>query len=133
MIFVSASHYPEPVTADMLSVRHEAYIRWGAEYDEWHHRMFGRSESPKFRISMIEQLTKLLREPQSWAIVPRSVVDAMDAGIGIRRLETAFPLPRRNVSFVTAKAPINQDCIQAFLACLKDQLASWPEIELLEP
>ena len=130
LITSMASAYEAPVELHQLSLMDEVYIDWSSAFARWHQQMFG-GERPQICISIMAHLQKFIEQKQHWAIVPVSVAEALEKEGVARRLETAFSLPCREVSCVTATEGHNQPAIQAFLECLREVMVEHDQITAL--
>lgn len=113
------------VTARQLSSVPEVFIDWSQAFVRWHQQTLG--IIPKLSISIMNHLQQFLEKGNCWAIVPVSVAYGLEVRCPIRRLETAFPLPRREVSFLTAPKGDKDPAVQAFCRCLRSTVAKYPE------
>lgn len=121
--------YEEPVKADKLSPRHEIYVEWSSRFAQWHQHTFG-SSHPQLTISIMAHLMQFMEREQCWAIVPVSVAVGLEKACGVRRLRTAFELPKREVSLLTDGNGLETTAIQSFCQCLQDTVSEYPEIEI---
>ena len=129
MVLISpiGSDYRDPVDISQLSLSNEVYIEWSGSFARWHQQFFG-SEQPQICISIMAHLQQFIEQRQHWAIVPVSVAEGLEKDGRVRRLQTKFTLPRREVSCLTATDSQNQDLISAFLECLREIIAEHPQI-----
>ncbi len=119
----------EPVTPVQLSPRDEVYVHWSRQFSQWHQQTFG-DANPQIRISIMAHLKQFMERPQCWACVPVSVADGLQRECGVRRVETAFALPKREVSIVTHHDKAENEAILAFYQCLQDTVSAYPEIQI---
>lgn len=133
MVLICSGHgaYPEPASFRQLSRGEEVYIEWSNMFRRWHQRIFGSDSHPKLSISIMAHLRQFMEREQCWAIVPVSVARGMEADSNIRRLRADFLLPNREISCLTKAGTENREAIQAFYNCLRDAVASNPEIKIL--
>lgn len=125
LICASDAPYPEKVTLEELSSRHEVYIEWSHQFARWHQQTFG-SDQPQLSISIMAHLQQFLDRERGWAIVPVSVATGLvQSGIA-RRLSTDIEIPPREVSILTADTvPPTADL---FYNCLRETVSAYPEI-----
>lgn len=133
MVLICSAHadYQEPVALDQLSLRNEVYIEWSSRFGRWHQQTFGSNVQPQISIAIMAHLQRFMDREQCWAIVPVSVADGLSQDCSIRRLETTFSLPSRDISCLTALGRQNLSAIEAFLSCLREVVSGFPGIEIL--
>ena len=124
------SDYPERVELHQLSLTNAVYIEWSHAFASWHQQMFA-GEKAQICISIMAHLEKFIAQAQRWAIVPISVAEGLEQEGIARRLQTAFSLPCREVSCITAAESKNQPAIDAFLECLREVISEHPQITAL--
>ena len=131
MVLVCAEDSPlqTRVSLSDLSPQEEVFVGWSPNFTLWHQSVFGHAQS-KLCVAIMAQLRQFLEHSGRWAIVPVSVAKGLAGECGIRQLETDFPLPHREIScVVSAQRPVAT--VDAFLTCLRQVLATYPEIEIL--
>lgn len=127
LIASADSDYREPVTAGQLDISEEVYIEWTRSFARWHRQFWG-SDQPQIRISIMAHLQQFITQKRRWAIVPISVADGLARDGKVRCLSTAFALPHRDISCLTAADCEDSPAIQAFFACLRQEIAEHSEI-----
>jgi DNA-binding transcriptional LysR family regulator len=76
------------------------------------------------------QLRQFLERGDRWAIVPVSVAKGLASECRIRQLNVDVPLPHREIScVVSSHRPV--PALDSFLDCLRQVLATYPEIKIL--
>lgn len=123
------THFTEPVTLTQLSSQDEVYIEWSSSFSRWHQQTMG-SQQAHLRISIMAHLRQFLEREHCWAIVPITVAKGLAEEGSIQILNTAFPLPRRQVSCLRP-ADSKNAAADAFLDCLRQVLSTYSEIEIL--
>jgi hypothetical protein len=116
------------VLKDMLAQVPEVFIEWSSAFTRWHQQSLGLL--PKLSISIMNHLQQFLEKGNCWSIVPISVAYGLEQRCRIRRLETEFPMPKREVSFLVAPGSDKNTAILAFCDCLKDVVSQYPELEM---
>lgn len=114
--------------ADLLP-QNEIFVGWSPDFTAWHRKNFDNIQ-PHFKVSSMVQLQQFLEQEKGWSIVPISVAKGLVATGHIRQLETGFPLPRREISYVIS-AQRAVPALEAFLDCLRQELKKHPELEIL--
>ena len=132
MVLISSvvSTYREPADISQLSLANEVYIEWSNAFSRWHQQLFG-TDRPQICISIMAHLQRFIEQKDHWAIVPVSVAEGLEKDGVVRRLDTVFALPKRDVSCLTAADSQNLAAIQAFLKCLQEIIAEHPQITSL--
>ena len=82
------------------------------------------------RVSIMNHLQQFLKQEGRWAIVPVTVAVGLSQEMPLKRLKTAFALPRREISCVV-EAQSKGPALDIFFDCLRQVLATYPEIEVL--
>ncbi|CAM3133678.1 HTH-type transcriptional regulator PerR [Klebsiella spallanzanii] len=67
------SNYHDEMTAEELSPAKEIFIRWGSDFEMWHHR-FWANQRPLLRVNTGSMLQHYLDKPGYWSIVPMSCI-----------------------------------------------------------
>lgn len=130
MVLISTgSDLREPVQPEALPLRSEVYIEWSRQFAHWHQQLFDGAR-PQLRISIMSHLQQFLDREHFWAFVPVSVAMGLAKTRPIRRLATAFALPMREISILSAADEGENPAIAAFCQCLREALAAYPEIEV---
>lgn len=131
MVVICSNDLPlcEPITPEQLSPENEIFVEWSSEFTRWHQQTLG--IQPKLSISIMNHLQQFIDKGNCWSIVPVSVALGLEQRCDIRRVQTAFPLPRREVSIVTALNSEKNTAIEAFCKCLTETVAEYPEIDIL--
>lgn len=117
----------EPVAVKDLAEEQEIFIEWSTEFSRWHQKTLG--ISPKLSISIMHHLQQFMEKGNCWAIVPVSVALGLEQRCEVRRMQAAFPLPKREVSIVTAPDSVKNAAIRAFLECLQKTVEEYSELE----
>lgn len=131
MVLVCAAdaNLPSYVALSALPPDKEVSVQWNHSFTLWHERVLGHAY-PKLCVSMMVQLRQFLEREDRWAIVPISVANGMTEEIPLRRLNTDTALPCRQIACVL-QAQAQLPALEAFLDCLQQVLATYPEIEPL--
>lgn len=131
MVFICKHNdkYDAPITVEQLSLRHEVYIEWSTRFAHWHQQTFG-DVHPQISISIMAHLQRFMEREHCWAIVPISVAEGLARSCSIKQVATAFDIPRREVSILTAIDNKASVAIDAFCRCLCDTVSVYPEIEI---
>lgn len=116
-----------PVSKEQLKGEQEIFIEWSSEFTRWHQQTLG--IRPKLSISIMNHLEQFIKKGNCWAIVPVTVALGLEQRCGVRRVQTEFPLPKRQVSVVTALHSENNSAIRAFCECLRETVAEYPELK----
>lgn len=128
MVLVCAAdaNYPDMVQLKQMPPLEEVYTEWSTRFAHWHQQTLG--QHSRLSISIMAHLRQFMQHGKAWAIVPVSVAEGLWKDCGVRRLDTDIPLPRRDVSCITACDSMNMDAIKAFCQCLRETLTDYPEI-----
>ena len=129
LVCAASSHIAEPVLPQQLSLRDEVYVDWSNRFSQWHMRTLGPAH-PQLCVSIMNHLRQFLDHPGRWAIVPVTVAAGLAKELPLKQLKTGFTLPRREVSCVV-EAQAKLAALDIFLDCLRQVLATYPEIETL--
>ncbi|MBR2309235.1 MAG: LysR family transcriptional regulator [Oscillospiraceae bacterium] len=131
MVIVCSNDLPltEPVGPEQLAPENEIFVEWSSEFTRWHQQTLG--IQPKLSISIMNHLQQFIDKGNCWSIVPISVALGLEQRCEIHRVISAFPLPRREVSIVTALHNQKNTAIEAFCQCLKETVAEYPQFEIL--
>ncbi|MBO5867282.1 MAG: LysR family transcriptional regulator [Oscillospiraceae bacterium] len=113
------------VSRTQLAAVPEVFIDWSQAYVRWHQQTLG--ILPKLSVSIMSHLQQFLEKGNCWSIVPASVAYGLEQRCAIRRLETVFPLPRREVSYLTSAEAEQNEAVLAFCRCLRETVARYPE------
>ncbi len=128
VLICSGTDLQEPVRLEQLSLRNEVYIEWSPQFAVWHQQMFGGAH-PQLSISIMPHLQQFLEREHFWAFVPVSVAIGIAKACPIRRLAIDFELPAREMSILSSVNEKDNAATLAFYECLREALASYPEIE----
>ena len=118
-----------PVSADQLPANREICVDWCSSFSHWHKEMFPNA-NPRITISIMTHLQQFLSSGTSWSVVPVSVAEGLLKGSNLQVLDTAFPLPYREISILTSPelpAPI----VDSLCDCLRQILTTHPQIDSL--
>ncbi len=129
LICQNAEDYHSPVTAEQLSLRNEVYVEWSTRFAHWHQQAFG-DVHPQITISIMAHLQRFMEREHCWAIVPISVAEGLARSCNIKQVKTAFEIPCREVSILTATSQTASAAIDAFCRSLCDAVSVYPEIEI---
>lgn len=131
MVLVCSSdlNYDTPVSYEQLVGSQELCVEWSGDFTKWHNDTFG-DKYPKLTVAIMAHLKQFMKSKSCWAIVPVSVAEGLEQDNNIKRVETEFKLPKREVSILTALGSENNTAIKCFYDCLKDMLSKYPEIEV---
>ena len=121
--------FSRPVSVRQLRQKKEIFVNWCSSFLRWHQQVFI-GDPPPVTISIMPQLKQFMEEGDAWAIVPISVANGLAQDCDVRRCETAFDLPSRRVSIVTADGADNK-AIRDFLECIRVRLREMPEVQPL--
>ena len=116
------------VCTEQLAQVPEVFIEWSSAFTRWHQQSLGLL--PKLSISIMNHLQQFLEKGNCWSIVPISVAYGLEQRCKIRRLETEFPMPKREVSFLVAPGSDKNTAISAFCDCLREVVSQYPELEM---
>ena len=116
------------VHSEELSSRNEIYVEWSRSFGEWHRQIFG-EQHPQLTISIMAHLQQFMEQNRYWSIVPASVAYGLIQKEQFKIVNTAFPLPHREVSIVTMEGYETNPTIQDFCQCLKEVLDNKYHIE----
>lgn len=124
MAFLCAadSSYPDPVELGMLSPAHEVYSFWCADLQQWHRAAFGADAEPQVRLELMSQIRLFTARPDAWAVVPRSIADALADAPDLRRCRTAFSIPDRILFLLCRREARTSEPVTRFLDCLRTVL-----------
>lgn len=129
VLICTGTAFEEPVRKEALSVRNEVYIEWSLQFAHWHQQVFGDTH-PQLTVSIMPHLQKFMEHKDVWSIVPVSVAMGIAKTCPVRRLSTAFALPQREMSILSAADETDNAATLAFYECLREALAAYPEIEM---
>lgn len=129
LVCTEAGDLTEPVTPGQLSLRNEVYVDWSSRFSQWHMRTLGPAH-PQLCVSIMNHLQQFLSQKDRWAIVPVTVAVGLSKELPLKQLKTGFALPRREVSCVV-EAQSKLPALDIFFDCLRQVLATYPEIETL--
>lgn len=129
LILAADSCLDAQVELGQLPPEEEVFVEWSSEFTRWHQKALGNSQ-PGLSVSIMAQLRQFLEREGRWAIVPVSVARGLAAECDIRQVQTDMELPRREISCVVS-AQRTVPALEAFLDCLRQVLAEYPEIESL--
>ena len=131
MVLVCAADTPlqSPVKLSALPASGEVCVHWSHDFTRWHETVLGNA-NPRLCVSIMAQLRQFLEREGQRSIIPVSVAKGLAAECAIVELETDIPLPRREVSYITA-AGSQIPALDTFLSCLRQVLTTYPEIEIL--
>ncbi len=73
----SRSSYAGSVSPRQLDVGHEIMLNWCPQFIQWHEYWFGAQALPWIYIDDTLILEQLLEVPESWAVVPVSIAEAL--------------------------------------------------------
>ena len=119
-----------PVRKEDLSVENEVYIGWSQQFSHWHLQTFG-DEHPRLTVSIMPHLQQFMERKGFWSIVPISVAIGLAKNCPIRQVETAFPLPDREMSILSAADVPDNAATLAFYECLREALRAYPQIQVV--
>lgn len=129
VICAADSQLQSPAVLSELPPQEEVFVAWSNDYARWHQKIIGDFQ-PQICVSIMTQLRQFLEGEDRWAIVPISVARGLASECNIRQMETDVTLPRREIAYVvSAQRPV--PALDAFLDCLRQVLATYPEIEIL--
>ena len=120
-------NYDQPVHREELPLKKEIYVEWSRNYSDWHRQTFGELH-PQLTVAIMAHLKQFMEQNRSWSIVPLSVANGLINNNGFQIVTTAFPLPYREISIVTAEGQDKNPTIQAFYQCLKEYLTTKREL-----
>lgn len=121
--------YPEPALPTLLPSGEEVYIQWNDDFAKWHQHTFGERQS-QIQVSIMAHLKHFMEKEQCWAIVPVSVAQGLHKEGCIHYLRTDSVLPHRIISLVTSFDTAESAAFSAFVECLQQAVALYPQIEL---
>lgn len=124
-----AMNLKAPVTADQLPANREICVDWCSSFSHWHKEVFPRA-NPQITISIMTHLQQFLDSGTSWSIVPVSVAEGLLKTGNLQIVETAFPLPFREISILTSPE-LPTPTVDSFCDCLREILTTHPKIESL--
>ena len=111
--------FHHPVHNTELPLKKEIYVEWSRNYNIWHRQTFGELH-PQLTIAIMAHLQHFMEQNRYWSIVPLSVANGLIKHHGFKIVDTAFPLPYREISIVIAEDQDANPAIQAFYQCLKE-------------
>jgi len=131
MVLICSEDFPicEPATPNQLPPEREIFIEWSSEFTRWHQQALG--IHPKLSISIMSHLQQFMERGNCWSIVPVSVALGLQHRCPIRQVTAHFPLPRREISIITALHSEKNAAIEAFCQCLAETVAEYPQLEPL--
>lgn len=131
MVLVCAadSQFCSPVSLLELPPDKEVCVHWSQDFANWHKVTLGYTQ-PKLCVSFMAQLRQFLEQENHWAIVPISVAKGLATECPVIQLATDTPLPFREISCVVG-TQTQAPALEAFLSCLRQVLATYPEIRIL--
>lgn len=118
-----------PVRADQLPGNREICVDWCSTFSHWHKEIFPQA-NPQITISIMTHLQQFLDGGTSWSIVPVSVADGLLKTGNLQILETAFPLPCREISILSSPE-LPTPMVDSFCDCLREILTTRPSIKSL--
>lgn len=96
---------PNVTTAALLPDTGEVYLPWGPDYDEWHGQTV--RKQPFVVAQKASSLVHLMRLPEAWAVVPKLMVQPLQAGTSCTIHELIDPPPARIISRVFNRRSTN--------------------------
>lgn len=111
--------FDHPVHSIELPLKKEIYVEWSRNYNAWHRQTFG-DLHPQLTIAIMAHLQQFMEQNRYWSIVPLSVANGLIKNNKSKIIDTAFPLPYREISIVIAEDQDENPTIQAFCQCLKE-------------
>jgi DNA-binding transcriptional LysR family regulator len=118
----------EPIEIKDLKQYKEIYIEWNRTYSLWHQHNL-KSEHPKITISIMSQLKQFLAEGDCWAILPVSVANSLSNECEVKRVETIFDIPHREISILTSRE--DKKSVAEFCECIKEIIRDIPDVNPL--
>ena len=117
---------PDHLSPDQLPCSSMIYVEWCHAFARWYQQLFGNTR-PMVTISMMAQLQQFMKRGIYWTVAPISVAEGLQKEYDISIYQADFPLPWRDISFITPAAEQNPS-IDAFCQCLRSVLAENPNI-----
>ena len=117
------------IHVEQLKKSKEIYVEWSRAYAAWHQQVFS-GDHPQITVSIMTQLKQFLEQEDCWAIVPAGMADDLKMDCGLVECATAFSIPSREISVITA-AGNNSRVVAEFFKCMKSVAAQMPEIHTL--
>lgn len=113
------------VSADDMDPEKEIVLQWGPEYMRWRETLKIHPFSPHVRVNRMSMIIDFLDEPETWAIVPRTVADHFASQTDINVLELKGGPPDRESCLIVHVNPrsTQQKAIDMFTVYLKHYLA----------
>ncbi len=107
----------------------ELYVEWSNDFIDWHDNALG-DHHFKITVSIMAHIKQFLESKLCWSIVPASVAQGLIEDGNIKIVPTAFDLPSREVSLITAIDADKNIAVKYFYDCLKDIVLKYPQIEI---
>ena len=80
-------------------------------------------------LDLLSQLKQFLAEGDCWAILPVSVANSLSNECEVKRVETIFDIPHREISILTSRE--DKKSVAEFCECIKEIIKDMPEVNPL--
>lgn len=117
------------ISAYQLKDYKEIYVEWSRAYVAWHRQTFT-GDHPQITVSIMTQLKQFLEQEDCWAIVPTSMATDLRVDCGLVECSTAFGIPNREISVVTA-AGTSSKIVDEFFDCIAQAVSETPQLQSL--
>ena len=87
------SNYHNNIEPKSLLTKNEVYLKWGAEYQQWHDKYWNSDEKPFITVNTGSMLLNYLSKKDNWAIAPLSVIKSVQRVEDIVCYSFAYPPP----------------------------------------
>lgn len=124
----TALSLPHRVHPSMLDPTKELRCPWNPEFDLWHSFWFSSSLRPLAALDQMALLESFFRWAKGWAITPLTVANAIEQNCSVTLHQLEDGPPDRIIYYLLGHRR-KPELISAFLSCLKQQLAQYPQIE----
>jgi len=89
------SGYHDDIDCSELLLENEVFLRWGADYQQWHDRNWSPDRYPAITVNTGSTLLRFMNEKKRWAIAPISIIHQIDQSSGITHYRLKTPPPPR--------------------------------------
>lgn len=89
------SDYYDNIHPTDLDIENEIYLRWGADFEQWHHAHWDPHRHPVITVNTGSLIARYLDKPGYWAIAPMSLVSHIKEFYHIACYQIQEPPPPR--------------------------------------
>lgn len=119
----------EQVHPTELKSSHEIKLPWNPETDQWNDYWFGRSAKFKVTLNQMSLLEDFMADPQSWAVVPKSVSKHL-LGTAPLRLHQILDGPQSRKIYALSPMEGSHDLVPMFMQHLRTVLSQDDDFQI---